>query len=116
VVYRAILAGSVTALQYDQQGTFTLRVHQVLQIVKFLVAGFDFRECVPMGFMLVFEAGVDLAQIDLRSGSNAKPLAVAHSIDLLFRLLYGEGNVDNEPFYATLATLSVFRFGTILQG
>jgi hypothetical protein len=65
VVDRAILAGSVAALQHDQQGTLPFRVHQVLQIVQLLIMGLDLGECVLMGLVLVRESGVDRFQIDL---------------------------------------------------
>jgi hypothetical protein len=46
--------------------------------MQFPVVRLDLPECVLMGFMLVFETRIDLAQIDLGTGNDPKPFAVIH--------------------------------------
>ena len=74
----AVLAGGVPALQADQQRALALGVHQVLQVAQLLGVGLDLGQGVLVGLVLVLEAGVDLAQIDLAARLHAELLVVVH--------------------------------------
>ena len=80
------LPGRVAPLQADEQGALALGVHQVLQVVQLLGGGLDLRQGVLMGFVLVFESGVDLTQIDLAARLDDKLLGVVHDGEYLEQL------------------------------
>ena len=79
----AVLARRISPLKTDEQRALAFRVHQVLQVMQLLIVGLDFRQGLLMGFMLVFEAGIDLSEIDLAARFDTESLDVVHGNYLL---------------------------------
>lgn len=75
---RAVLPGCVAALQTDEQGALAFRVHQVLEVAELFAILVDFGQRALVGFMLVLEPCVNLAEIDLAVRLDAKSFKVVH--------------------------------------